>query len=121
MKDNRELIQFGTFYRLMDPYTNDKGAWMVVSKDQKQAIVGVYNQMNRVNSGFVQIKLQGLNPSYDYEIEGRGIYGGDELMECGITPQELSSHPMSFLFGGVEPELSKDYDSILYVLKATEE
>lgn len=121
MKAHRRLIQFGTFYRLLNPYKNDMGAWMVVSPDQREAIVGLYQQMNDVNSGFTQLHLQGLNPEYDYEIEGRGIFGGDVLMEFGLQPMKLSSHPMEwFLNKNLKPDIMEDYDSVLYHLRAIE-
>ena len=121
MKEHRELIQFGHFYRLMSPYAGNRAAWMVVSEDQKEAIVGVYQLMNTVNAGFMQIRLQGLNPAFDYAIDGRLVRGGDELMQFGLMPQDSAAHPMSFLFEpDKEVELSGDYDSRLYLLKAVE-
>lgn len=119
MKEHRQLIQFGTFYRLMNPYTNDKGAWMVVAPDQSEAIVGLYQQMNQVNTGFLQVHLQGLNPDWDYEIDGKLVRGGDELMSFGLMPQDASAHPLAMLFdpdGSID--LMGDYDSKLYHLKA---
>ena len=41
MKDHRELIQFGDFYRLQSPFENNETAWMVVSPDRRQALVGL--------------------------------------------------------------------------------
>lgn len=44
MKASRELIQFGTFYRLLSPFEGGGNvtAWMVVSRDRKKALVGYY-------------------------------------------------------------------------------
>ncbi|WP_301094783.1 alpha-galactosidase, partial [Faecalibaculum rodentium] len=42
MKKYRQLIQFGTFYRLQSPFAGTETARMVVSEDKKQAIVGYY-------------------------------------------------------------------------------
>lgn len=38
-KDNRKLLQFGDFYRLESPFEGNTTAWMIVSKDKKEAIV----------------------------------------------------------------------------------
>ena len=40
MKDYREIIQFGTFYRLKSPFEGNETVWMVVSQDQNTAIIG---------------------------------------------------------------------------------
>lgn len=119
MKEHRRLIQFGTFYRLESPYTNEQCAWMVVSGDKKEAIVGVYQMLNTVNNGFTQIHLQGLNPDLDYTIDGKLVRGGDDLMNFGLMPCDQASHPMLALFDSDrEIELKSDFDSRLYVLKA---
>ena len=36
MKEYRELIQFGTFYRLKSPFEGNETVWMTVSEDKKQ-------------------------------------------------------------------------------------
>ena len=36
-KDNRELIQFGEFYRLLSPFEHNGAAWMFVSEDKRSA------------------------------------------------------------------------------------
>ena len=35
MKEYRELIQFGTFYRLKSPFEGNETVWMTVSEDKK--------------------------------------------------------------------------------------
>ena len=78
MKDNRELIQFGDFYRLRSPFEKDQCAWMVVSEDKSKAIVGFYCMRSNVNvlPGF--LKLAGLDENKKYKMEGK-LYFGDEL------------------------------------------
>lgn len=39
MKEKRDLIQKGTFYRLKSPFEGNETAWMIVSEDQKKALV----------------------------------------------------------------------------------
>ena len=121
MKEHRGLFQFGSFYRLRSPYVSDKAAWMVVSPDKKEAIVGLYQLMNNVNNGFTQIPLRGLDPALDYCVDGHSVFGGDELMRFGLMPLDSSAHPLSNLVPNArEPEIVCDYDSHLYLLRATE-
>ena len=118
MKQYRSLIQYGRFYRLLDPYQGDFGAWMVVSEDKRQAIVALFQIMNRINTGYIQLKLEGLDPALDYEIEGRGIYGGDELMAFGLQPSDMASHVVQRAVDSGALELVRDFDSKLYILNA---
>ncbi|EOD00898.1 alpha-galactosidase [Caldisalinibacter kiritimatiensis] len=86
-KENRQLIQQGMFYRLISPFEGNSNitSWMVVSQDEKEALLGYYQVLAKPNEGFVNLKLTGLNPDYKYIIEGReGDYFGDELMNIGL-------------------------------------
>ena len=49
MKQHRQLLQFGTFYRLVSPFETNMNAWMVVSEDKTEALVGVYTMRASVN------------------------------------------------------------------------
>ena len=86
MKENRELIQKGTFYRLISPFENKLNSWMVVSEDKSEAIVGYYKILNTANEGFKRIKLQGLDENKKYYINNNKeeSFFGDELMFAGI-------------------------------------
>ena len=42
MKAYREVIQYGTFYRLASPFDDEECGWMVASDDKKTAIVGAW-------------------------------------------------------------------------------
>lgn len=85
MKENRELLQKGTFYRLLSPFKDDVTAWMVVSEDKKEALAGYYKILNTANDGFKRLKLQGLDDSKEYCInDSDDTYFGDELMYAGI-------------------------------------
>ncbi|WAA09275.1 alpha-galactosidase [Fervidibacillus albus] len=89
----RKLIQQGIFYRIISPFKG-KGnvtAWMVVSEDQTEALVGYYQVLFEPLPGFKKLVLKGLNPQMEYEIEGmRNTYFGDELMNFGIVFDESS-------------------------------
>ena len=40
MKEYREVLQFGTFYRLKSPFEGNETVWMVTNEDRTLAIVG---------------------------------------------------------------------------------
>ena len=84
MKKHRALIQYGKFYRLSSPYEKDLAAWMVVSEDHKEALVGVYTMRSMVNSTDGMIRLCGLDESALYSIQDKTYYG-DELMKVGLV------------------------------------
>ncbi len=99
-KANRQLIQFGDFYRLKSPFEDNSAAWMFVSTDQTEAIVFYMNILGIPNPMDQHVKLSGLHEAYDYAIEGmEGIFGGDQLMYGGLTLPVL-----------------KDFESVCYTL-----
>lgn len=114
MKQYREIIQFGTFYRLISPFDNSQfTAWMVVSEDKKTALVGYYKILNEVNGPYHRVKLHGLNPDFSYCVDGVSAHYGDELMEVGLlTTDGSAGQPIE---GDRE---SKDFDSHIFVLHA---
>lgn len=115
-KENRELIQKGTFYRLISPFEGDGNitAWVVVSKDQIEALVGYYQVLARPNPGFSRIVLMGLNDGFEYEIEGvGGGFSGGELMQAGL---QLDSDYSGTQTGGIME--SGDFSSRVFKLKA---
>ena len=114
MKQYRKLIQQGTFYRLQSPFEGNITAWMVVSEDKCEALVGYYRVMQPVNTGFVRIKLQGLDEEKLYEIEKENIACyGDELMQWGISVSDFASGVLDSDRTG-----QGDYFSRVYYLKA---
>ena len=115
MKQYRELFQFGTFYRLNSPFEGDGAtAWMVVSEDKKEAIVGIYKVLNGANMPFTRVALKGLAPDLCYRnsADGKGHYG-DELMNVGLVTTDSSVGEMAM--GNIP---TCDFDSRLFVLKA---
>ncbi|MBR3643771.1 MAG: GH36 C-terminal domain-containing protein, partial [Parasporobacterium sp.] len=83
-------------------------AWIVVSKDKKKAIFGLYCLRSNVNAlpGF--LKLAGLDPDMVYAL-GDAEYYGDELMNLGVTLTKLCQ-------GGLTT--GKDFVSYVEVLEA---
>lgn len=92
MKKYRRLIQFGTFYRLQSPFAGTETAWMVVSEDKTQAIVGYYRVLQEINAPFRRLKLQGLAPDRLYAISGKEEQEyGIELQRAGLVLTDASA------------------------------
>ncbi|GHT66009.1 alpha-galactosidase [Spirochaetia bacterium] len=109
-KAHRRTFQYGNFYRLLSPLPGRSvingpyplngrfAAWMTVSEDGKEAIVGVYKILSNPNQRPFRLKLAGLKNDADYQVtvweEGGysaedknlncGNRGGDELMQAGL-------------------------------------
>lgn len=114
MKTYRELIQFGTFYRLKSPFEGNETIWMVVSSDQSSAIVAYYRTLQEVNVGYRRIPLVGLNTQAQYNIEGSDtIFYGDELMHIGLILSDESSGEIQSPY----TDTFADFYSKLYILK----
>lgn len=118
MKQYRDLIQVeGDFYRMLSPFAGNDAAWMVVSRDQTEAIAGFYQRLNKINASWLRLRLQGLSEDSLYEVS-RNVLGetksyqayGSELMYAGIPidREELN-------------EKGGDFASLLYVLEKIEE
>ncbi|MES0855777.1 alpha-galactosidase [Geobacillus sp. G4] len=103
-KDVRRLVQFGTFYRLLSPFEGNEAAWMFVSADRSEALVAYFRVLAEANAPLSYLRLKGLDPNQDYEIEGLGVYGGDELMYAGVAL----------------PYRSGDFISMMWRLKAVQ-
>ncbi len=100
---HRKLIQFGRFYRLLSPFEGNRAAWMIVSRDQKQALVWNIDVLNPANPPRHFLRLQGLDPRRDYQIVGTpNIFGGDLLHGAGLPV----------------PQQTQDFQSTVWELKA---
>ena len=109
-KDHRELLQRGRFVRLRSPFEGDgnETAWMSVSDDRRQAVVGFYQTLTRPNPGVNRLRLRELDPSARYRItlwparadtverDNALVRGGDELTEVGlfldVDRHEIANH-----------------------------
>ena len=126
MKEYRSLIQFGTFYRLKSPFDGNTAAWMVVSKDLSEAVVGWYRTLAGVNMPYTRLRLTGLDPEAEYEIRIPGCtsgirreelqneksetHFGDELMNLGLITSDGTC-------GQIDHPETCDFDSRIYVLR----
>ena len=66
-KEHRNLIHDGDFYQLKDIKQDGIALWLVVSKDKKEAILGYYNSLQKMNPSVDEIKLVGLDESLTYK------------------------------------------------------
>ncbi|MCI9271398.1 MAG: alpha-galactosidase [Dorea sp.] len=114
MKEYRQVLQFGTFYRLASPFEGNITCWMTVSENRTEAIVGWYRTLSHVNMPYMRVRLQGLDPEACYEDqETKKRYFGDELMNIGLVTSDATCGQMD----GNTGECC-DFDSRLYVFKA---
>ncbi len=113
MKEYREILQYGTFYRLKSPFEGNETVWMSVSQDQKTALVGWYRVLNGVNMPYTRVQLQGLDENLLYEnvLSGTEHYG-DELMNVGLITSDVTSGEVSSM-----DQPCTDFESRIYILK----
>ena len=82
----QELLLYGSFYRLLSPYTGNRTAWMSVSEDKREAVVTHVYTLGQPNPKDALLRLRGLDPDLDYvDVETGAVYGGDELMLYGVV------------------------------------
>ena len=92
MKEYREVLQFGIFYRLKSPFEGNETVWMVTNEDRTLAIVGYYRVLNGVNQPYSRVRLQGLNPDMVYEnVWNHTENYGDELMNYGLITSDVTA------------------------------
>ena len=84
-----DLVREGDYYRIASYRENHLyDCYMVVSKDQREALVTFIQVLNRPNCHSRRICLKGLNPDMRYKVEETGeVFGGDLLMRAGILVQ----------------------------------
>ncbi|PGY06968.1 alpha-galactosidase [Bacillus sp. AFS031507] len=116
-KQHRALIRDGHFYRCLSPFSNNETAWMVVSQDQSEALIGWYKVLATPNPKKKQtLRLSGLAESKMYKVAGsERTYYGDELMNVGL--------PLPTEFNGVNggsAERGGDFQSQVFYLQKTE-
>ncbi len=101
----RPMVQFGDFYRLLNPFEGNRAAWMAVSKDQLECVVYYYRILKQPNLPAFRLKLRGLNETVQYQLLTTDkVYYGDDLMHRGIAI----------------PHYEHDFSAVLIRLKALE-
>lgn len=113
-KANQAVIHNGKFYRLISPFDGNRNqaCWSVVSEDKKTLVLAYYKMMNEVMKPYQRIKLQGLNPEWQYRLDNQ-IYSGEALMNIGFILSDSSSGQI------INESLSPtfDYDSKVWILE----
>jgi len=95
-KEIRETIQFRELYRIFNPFEGNEAAWNFVSKDKSEFIATYVRVLSVPAAPIRTIKFKGLNPDYDYkEVSTGEIFGGDELMNAGITIERIKQDFLS--------------------------
>ena len=80
-----QLINYGVYYRLTNPFENEAAAWEFVSEDGREALFNVVMQDIHGNIPVNYVRLRGLIPGKMYREEESGrLYPADALMEMGI-------------------------------------
>lgn len=113
VKNNRNLLQYGRFYRLLNPNNHDYTAWIVVDDTQSSALLAVYKHLNVVNIGKRRIKLSGLDPNRYYSVSIiNQTLSGSALMNIGFDIPDTS-------YGELRNGEHKtyDFDSWLFEIK----
>ena len=120
MKEHRELIQFGTFYRLRSPFDSNVTCWMVVNKQKTKAIVGWYRVLNTVNAPFDRVRLVGLDTTKRYRITGNELVDGRDVIRSGSELHNIGLITSDRNSGDVPQNVTpnRDFDSRLFVLTA---
>ncbi|WP_303973751.1 alpha-galactosidase [Streptococcus merionis] len=80
----QELIMQGDFYRLETNDTN-RIAWMVVSPDQSEALVGYYQILAQPNQTYQRLRLRGLKEDTCYQV----IEGNTESQRYGCDLESI--------------------------------
>lgn len=103
-KLEREWIQRGVLYRHEVPNENYV-MWSVVSENQEACVLLLFQKFHNPLTSHGRFKVCSLNPEYDYMEKNSGkIYGGDELMQIGLTVPLVKEdfHVFSFNFAKVD-------------------
>lgn len=104
-KEIRQLIQFGIFFRVLSPFDGNEAAWNFVAKHQEEIAAYYFKVLSQPAAAIRILKFKGLNPNYLYKNVDTGeVFGGDELMNVGITI----------------PRIKKDFISLFWRFKRVE-
>lgn len=105
-KKERSWLQKAVFYRNETPNENYM-SWSSVRNDKEECLVLVFQKFFNPIYSHGKFRLTGLNPECDYlETVSGEKYGGDELMEIGISVPLVKEdfHVFTFRFVRVDRE-----------------
>lgn len=89
-KEVRGLVQFGDFIRLQSPFDastrGNETSWMFVDAQQQQVLVMHAVVLCQPQQAARSLRLRGLDGNARYrELDSGRVYGGDELMNIGLS------------------------------------
>ncbi len=85
-----DIITFGDYYRLVNPYENERYmAWQFTTEDKSMALVNYVQIRACPNAPAVYLRLQGLIEDAVYIADGVE-YTGKALMRCGMPMSGLA-------------------------------
>jgi alpha-galactosidase len=98
-KEIRPIVQFGKFYRLLNPFEGNETAWIYVNEDKSKAVLFYFKKMAGCHEPFKILKLKGLDPKRKYSLVGFGqTFSGDTLMNAGMnTPGVIGDFGSSMI------------------------
>ncbi|KAJ0381957.1 hypothetical protein COL922a_013508 [Colletotrichum nupharicola] len=96
------IVIGGDLWRLNLPEESNWPAALVISEDGSQAVLFYYQVRSWYNHALPRLRLQGLDPTASYSLDGNGTYSGATLMNTGVQ----------YAFEG-------DYDSRVVIIKKT--
>ena len=112
-KQYRHLFQFGKFYRLDNPDTNNDNVygWQVVNEDRSEAILTRFQILNGANPAYIRVYFAGLDPEATYTVnDGEEHFSGAELMNAGYFVPRIMDR--------TKPEkYPSDFSSRLFIAK----
>ena len=112
-KQYRHLFQFGKFYRLHNPDTNNDNVygWQVVNEDRSEAILTRFQILNGANPAYIRVYFAGLDPEATYTVnDGEEHFSGAELMNAGYFVPRIMDR--------TKPEKDpSDFSSRLFIAK----
>ncbi|MCI5597641.1 MAG: alpha-galactosidase [Lachnospiraceae bacterium] len=106
-KKERSWMQKADFYRNEIPNENYV-SWSSVREGKEECFVFIFQKFFNPLHSHGQFQLNGLNPAYDYlETDSGKKYGGDELMEIGISVPLVKEdfHVFTFHFVRADREI----------------
>lgn len=106
-KKHRKLFQFGTFDRIFSD--EHQVVWQVVSKDQKEAMVFLYQRIAIPNPPSDLLKITGLLEEELYEVKVRTQYNLDSRMPMSET-EEYQAYGDMLMNAGIK--LSQQFTGI---------
>lgn len=83
-KKHEQLLRFGKYYRLTNPFENrEYAAWQFVSADMSKSLLCFVLLRNECNKPITIIRMKGLDPSAVYSVNDKP-YTGTALMHGGL-------------------------------------